>query len=191
MVKFECNGCGKCCASFGEFIKVERQITDHDYFCRYGITNELFQAHMLPEFADDFADKFEEMQNNRTDAPNQGCVFTRKNPNGPGVICSIYPNRPTICREFLCYRMLIKHRQTGELRGRLIGINESGPTMRYSQRYGRRRLLTCLTRLNRSITRYRIPTLPAKRNLTAMTLTFLHIFTDWNIPMIGNGSKMS
>ena len=50
MVKFECNWCGKCCTSFGEFIKVERQITEHDYFCRYGITNELFQVHVLPEF---------------------------------------------------------------------------------------------------------------------------------------------
>jgi len=31
MVKFECNSRKKCCASFGEFIKVERQISDHDY----------------------------------------------------------------------------------------------------------------------------------------------------------------
>jgi hypothetical protein len=50
-VKFECNCWGKCCSSFGEFIKVERQITGHDYFCRYGITNELFPVHVLPEFS--------------------------------------------------------------------------------------------------------------------------------------------
>jgi len=124
MVRFECDLCGKCCASFGEFIKVERQITAHDYFCRYGITNELFQAHVLPEYADEFADTFEEMQDTGTDANHQGCVFTRKNPEGPGFICIIYPSRPTICREFLCYRMLINHRESGELRGKLIGINE-------------------------------------------------------------------
>lgn len=64
MVKFECNCCGKCCSSFGEFIKVERQITDHDYFCRYGITNELFRVHVLPEFADEFSEEFEEMEGN-------------------------------------------------------------------------------------------------------------------------------
>lgn len=124
MVKFECDLCGKCCASFGEFIKVERQITGHDYFCKYGITNELFQVHILPEFADEFADIFEEMQDNGNEAHRQGCIFTRKNPEGPGFICIIYPSRPTICREFLCYRMLIKHGQTGEIRGKLIGINE-------------------------------------------------------------------
>jgi hypothetical protein len=123
MAKFVCDLCGKCCASFGEFIKVERQITGRDYFCRYEITNELFQAHVLPEYADEFADIFEGMQDT-LNSPKKGCVFTQKNPNGPGFICMIYPGRPTICREFLCYRMVIKHQQTGEVRGRLIGMNE-------------------------------------------------------------------
>ena len=123
MVRFECDLCGKCCASFGEFINVERQITAHDYFCRYGITNELFQVHVLPEYADEFADTFEEIQDTGT-AYQKGCIFSHKNPDGPGFICMIYPSRPTICREFLCYRMLIKDRQSGELRGKLIGINE-------------------------------------------------------------------
>ena len=124
MVRFECDLCGKCCASFGEFIKVERQITAHDYFCRYGITNELFQVHVLPEYADEFADSFEELQDAGKNIHHPGCVFTQKNPEGPGFICIIYPSRPTICREFLCYRMLINHRESGELRGRVIGINE-------------------------------------------------------------------
>jgi hypothetical protein len=124
MVKFECDLCGKCCASFGEFIKVERQITEQDYFCRYGITNELFQVHVPPEYAGEFADTFEEMQDSIKNTPRKGCVFTRKNPDGPGFICMIYPTRPTICREFLCYRMLIKDHQTGEIRGKIIGINE-------------------------------------------------------------------
>ncbi|MDD1701225.1 MAG: YkgJ family cysteine cluster protein [Methanoregula sp.] len=124
MVKFECNGCGKCCVSFGEFIKVERQISAHDYFCRYGITNELFQVHVLPEYADEFADKFEEMEDNGKDASQKGCIFLHRKPDGPGFICVIYPYRPTICKEFLCYRMLIHYHQTGELRGKLIGINE-------------------------------------------------------------------
>ena len=124
MVKFECDLCGKCCASFGEFINVERQITDKDYFCRYGITNELFQVHVLPEYADEFTATFEETQDAMKEASKKGCVFTRKNPNGHGFICIVYPSRPTICREFLCYRMLIKHQQTGEVRGKLIGINE-------------------------------------------------------------------
>ena len=124
MVKFECDLCGKCCASFGEFITVERQITDKDYFCRYGITDELFQVHVLPDYADEFASTFEEFHDVIKKNPRKGCVFTRQNPGGQGFICMIYPTRPTICREFLCYRMLIKHGQTGEIRGKLLGINE-------------------------------------------------------------------
>ncbi len=42
MATFDCDLCGKCCRSFGEFVKIERQASDRDYYCRYGITNEIF-----------------------------------------------------------------------------------------------------------------------------------------------------
>jgi len=124
MAKFKCSGCGRCCVSFGEFITVERQVTDHDYYCRYGLTNELFHVHVLPDFADEFADQFEEMENNGKDAPKRGCVFMHRKNDGPGFTCIIYPDRPTICKEFLCYRMLIRDLKTGQCRGQVIGINE-------------------------------------------------------------------
>jgi uncharacterized protein len=123
MVKFNCNGCGRCCVSIGDFIKVERQVTRHDYFCRYGLTNELFHVHVLPEYADEFADKLSEMENNGKDTPQKGCVFMHRKSDNPGFLCIIYPDRPTICKEFLCYRMLIKDR-TGKCLGKLVGINE-------------------------------------------------------------------
>ncbi len=79
MVKFECDLCGKCCASFGEFITVERQITDKDYFCRYGITDELFQVHVLPDYADEFASTFEEFQDViKKKSPERMCFYTTK-----------------------------------------------------------------------------------------------------------------
>jgi Fe-S-cluster containining protein len=124
MVKFNCNGCGKCCVSIGDFIKLERKVTSHDYFCRYGITNELFHVHVDPDYANEFADKFEEMENNGKNAALKGCVFMHRKREGSGFLCIIYPDRPTICREFLCYRMLIKDRKTGECRGKVVGINE-------------------------------------------------------------------
>ena len=124
MTKFECNGCGKCCASFGEFIHIERQVTDRDYFCRYGITGELFQVHVQPEFADEIDEEFEESEGKILQDSHKGCIFMRRNPAGRGFACAIYPTRPTICREFLCYRMLIHHPDSGEVRGRIIGINE-------------------------------------------------------------------
>ncbi len=124
MAKFDCNWCGKCCASFGEFIKIERQLTERDYYCRYGITNEIFPVHVQPEFADEIADDFIDSDPKEADPARKGCIFSRKNPAGKGFACAIYPNRPAICREFECYRMLIHHPQSGETRGKVIGINE-------------------------------------------------------------------
>jgi Fe-S-cluster containining protein len=123
MAKFDCNWCGKCCLSFGEFIRIERQISERDYFCRYSITDELFHVHVQPEFAEEIEEEFEESGANATES-RKGCVFMHKNPKGSGFACAIYPTRPTICREFICYRMLIHHRASGEVRGKVIGINE-------------------------------------------------------------------
>lgn len=124
MAKFECNWCGKCCASFGEFIKIERQLTSRDYYCRYGITNEVFMVHIKPEFADEIDEEFTASDPKDTASARKGCIFSRKNPDGKGFACAIYETRPGICRDFRCYRMLIHHPPSGELRGKVIGINE-------------------------------------------------------------------
>jgi len=124
MAKFECNWCGKCCSSFGEFIKIERQLTSRDYYCKYGITNEVFMVHVNPEFADDIDEEFMVSDPKEPASAKKNCIFSRKNPDGKGFACAIYETRPSICREFRCYRMLIHHPPTGELRGKVIGINE-------------------------------------------------------------------
>ena len=124
MAKFECNWCGKCCDSFGEFITIERQLTSRDYYCRYGITNEVFLVHVTPEFADEIDEAFTASDPKDPVPAKKGCTFSRKNPDGKGFACAIYETRPRICREFKCYRMLIHHPSTQELRGKVIGINE-------------------------------------------------------------------
>jgi len=124
MAKFDCKWCGKCCQSFGEFIRIERQLSDRDYYCRYGITNELFLVHVQPEFADEISEEFINKDEASSEPAHKGCEFMRKNPAGKGFACAIYPTRPPICREFKCYRMLIHHTLSGELRGKVIGINE-------------------------------------------------------------------
>jgi uncharacterized protein len=124
MAKFYCDWCGKCCASFGEFIKIERQLTDRDYYCRYGITDEIFPVQVQPEFAEEIEEAFTEANAKESGTAHKGCIFMRKNPAGKGFACAIYPTRPTICREFRCYRMLIHHPSSGEIRGKVIGINE-------------------------------------------------------------------
>jgi hypothetical protein len=124
MAKFDCDWCGKCCVSFGEFIKIERQLTEKDYYCRYGITGEIFPVHVQPEFADEIDEEFADSDPKKTGSSRKGCIFMRKNPEGKGFACAIYPTRPNICREFECYRMLIHHQPDGEMRGKVIGINE-------------------------------------------------------------------
>lgn len=110
--------------SFGEFIKIERQLTGRDFYCRFGITNEIFLVHVQPEFADEIGERFLEQDEKGKEPARKGCVFLCKNPEGKGFACAIYPTRPNICREFKCYRMLIHHKPSGEVRGRVIGINE-------------------------------------------------------------------
>jgi len=124
MATFNCTRCGKCCRSFGEFIRIERKLTDRDYYCRYGITNELFLVHVQPGSADEISDEYSEEGETKGDPAQRGCIFMRKNPAGKGFACAIYPTRPSICREFRCYRMLIHHTPSGELRGKVIGTSE-------------------------------------------------------------------
>ena len=124
MARFECTRCGKCCRSFGGFIRIERKLTDRDYYCRYGITHELFFVHVQPEFAQEISDEFSKKGETKADPAHRGCIFMRKNPAGENFACAIYPTRPSICREFRCYRMLIHHIPTGELRGKVIGTSD-------------------------------------------------------------------
>jgi len=117
MVAFDCNWCGKCCASFGAFIKIERQLTSRDFYCRYGVKNELFLAHVEGEYADS------QPPSSETGVPVKGCPFMRKNKNGNGIACAIYATRPQICREFRCYRMVIFDHEGHEC-GRIMGRSE-------------------------------------------------------------------
>lgn len=124
MARFECTRCGKCCTSFGEFIRIERQLTDRDYYCRDGTTREIFLAHTQPEFADAIAERFQEQGEIGNGSSRKGCKFMCNDPDGKGFACAIYPSRPNICRTFKCYRMIICHQQSGEIRGRVIGAKE-------------------------------------------------------------------
>ena len=117
MVTFNCSGCGKCCTSFGDFIKIERQLNHREYYCRYGIKNELFLAHVEGDYTvSSPADSVE-------GEPAKGCPFLKKNFSGDGFTCAIYSTRPQVCKEFRCYRMLIYDREGHEC-GRLMGTHD-------------------------------------------------------------------
>jgi Fe-S-cluster containining protein len=117
MAEFKCSGCGKCCASYGDFIKIERQLTSRDYYCRYGIKNELFLAHVEGDFIESYP------QDPGDGKPAKGCPFMQKNLTGDGFTCAIYATRPRVCKDFRCYRMLIFDGDGHEC-GRLMARND-------------------------------------------------------------------
>ncbi|MDD1701983.1 MAG: YkgJ family cysteine cluster protein [Methanoregula sp.] len=120
MVPFVCDGCGKCCTSLGAYIKIERQLTEQDFFCKNGITGEIFPVHVQPEFAEVVDERFTNGHADTTGSPRPGCVFLCRNPAGPGFVCAIYPTRPQVCREFRCCHMMI-HNSKGAVVGRMVG----------------------------------------------------------------------
>jgi len=116
MEPFVCDHCGKCCASLGAYIKVERQLSEQDYYCKNMITGEVFPVHVTPGFAEEI----DEDITSGSAVSRPGCIFLRRNPGGPGQVCAIYPTRPRICREFRCYHMVIFNNM-GESMGRMVG----------------------------------------------------------------------
>jgi uncharacterized protein len=123
MAAFECNRCEKCCASLGLYITIERQLNDQDYYCYSSIDNTFFPVHVDSEYCEEIADEFETGQ----PLPSSGsekktCRFLRNNRQGDGTTCAIYQTRPKLCRDFRCYRMLIRTRE-GIICGRVIGKN--------------------------------------------------------------------
>jgi len=124
MAKFICDGCGKCCRSFGAFIVAERQLGTRDYYCRYGITNEIFLVHVEPEYADAIADAYEERSGAGRAGNGMPCIFLQEKPDGKGYACAIYPSRPEVCRDFRCYRMLIYRQGDGKVAGTMVGKHD-------------------------------------------------------------------
>ncbi len=121
MAAFECDHCGKCCRSFGSFITIERQLNDRDYYCRYGITGDLFLVHVDADFAEEVSEKFSDGPG--ADPVKKPCPFLCRGKDGEGFSCAVYPARPRVCREFRCYRMLIFN-HGGQRCGTVIGAQE-------------------------------------------------------------------
>jgi len=117
MARFECSRCGKCCVSLGPFIAIERQLSDRDYYCRNSLTGEIFPVHL-------HADPGQSRERPDYDdaGARKGCIFMVKDREGPGFSCDIYENRPSSCREFRCYRMVIFNGQ-GLPCGKVVGRN--------------------------------------------------------------------
>ncbi len=109
--------------SLGPLITIERQLNDRDYYCRCKIDNAIFLAHVDPAYREEIADEFAAGDAGiRNGTDKKPCTFLRKNRMAIGSVCAIYSSRPTVCRDFRCYRMLIRNNE-GTICGRVIGKN--------------------------------------------------------------------
>jgi uncharacterized protein len=122
MAAFECDRCGKCCVSLGPLITIERQLNDRDYYCCCKIDNAIFLAHVNPAYGEEIAEEFADGGSVHPANANNSCRFLRKDRQGDRTTCAIYQTRPKVCREFRCYRMLIRNRE-GAVCGKVIGKN--------------------------------------------------------------------
>jgi Fe-S-cluster containining protein len=86
------------------------------------IDNTIFYAHVDPEYREEIADEFETENTPPHGPEKKTCRFLRKDHGGKGMVCAIYATRPKVCRDFRCYRMLIRTRE-GATCGRVIGKN--------------------------------------------------------------------
>lgn len=101
MARFECTMCGRCCASLGRLIAVERELGGADFYCRNAVTRELALVHIEAAYREAFED-----ETIREQHPDW-CRFLRRNPAGAGYVCACYGTRPRICREYVCATMRI------------------------------------------------------------------------------------
>jgi len=114
MPAFQCTRCGKCCMHFGRYVTIERSLGPGDFFCRFGITGELFRAHLEPSLRGLFGEK------GKAAAHPEWCAFLREDPEGMGFVCTIHSTRPPYCRSFRCYTLRIFSPDSTEL-GRVGG----------------------------------------------------------------------
>jgi Fe-S-cluster containining protein len=86
---------------FGRYVTIERSLGPGDFFCRFQITGDSFQAHLEPALRALFAERGDAV------AHPEWCAFLRKDPGGKGFVCTIHATRPPYCRSFRCYSLKI------------------------------------------------------------------------------------
>ena len=101
MAAFHCDRCGRCCISLGRHISIERKLSSTSHYCRVAVTREVIPVTIHPEYRDIFSNP----PPGSTD--ESWCPYLRRIADDE-YICTIYPSRPSICRNFTCYSMTIR-----------------------------------------------------------------------------------
>jgi hypothetical protein len=114
--------------NFGELIRIEREPSDIEFYCRFLITNEVFRARVMPEWREAFLDTAD------VNVHPAWCRFLRRAPDGHGFICTIHDSNASICRDFRCCVMRIYDgtgRQIGKIGGNRSLISEDEELLRF------------------------------------------------------------
>jgi hypothetical protein len=105
-VPFTCTDCGRCCASLGRSISIERRVTGRHYDCREAVRREEFRAEVDDEY--------------REVVPaSTGCPFLVW-PSPGRSACACHGTRPRLCSEYRCASMRVYDRD-GVERGHVGG----------------------------------------------------------------------
>jgi hypothetical protein len=109
MATFTCTRCGKCCISLGRHIRIERSLSSVQHYVRNAISGEVMIVTIHPDSRDLFSEE-----------PEEGwCPFLRREQDGR-FTCTIYENRPAVCRNFRCLTMVISGPDGTEV-GQIVG----------------------------------------------------------------------
>lgn len=109
MATFVCTRCGKCCISLGRHIRIERSLSPVQHYVRNALSGEVTMVTIHPDLRALFSEE-----------PGEGwCPFLRKEPGGL-FVCTIYENRPPVCRDFRCLTMVITSQDGTEV-GQVVG----------------------------------------------------------------------
>ena len=105
-VPFLCTDCGRCCASLGRSIAIERRVTGRHYDCSESVRREAFRAEV------------DEAHRGAVPA-SSGCPFLVWPAPGRSA-CACHATRPRLCREYRCASMRVYDRD-GIERGHVGG----------------------------------------------------------------------
>jgi Fe-S-cluster containining protein len=110
---FDCQRCGECCSHMGLIHQVKEKKSADVYSIRNQYTGELTTVHVETDKAHLFNDRTTFLE-----FP-EACPFFRRDPGTGMTHCTVHMTRPEICRDFTCWRFLIRT-SVGENIGRVF-----------------------------------------------------------------------
>jgi len=102
---FECIRCGDCCTGLGLVHVIAEQRGDFSFLVSNNQTGEETLVTVDPDKRDLFLN-----QTILTRLPD-ACPFFRHEPGSSAASCTVHSTRPSICRDYQCWRLLIVDRR--------------------------------------------------------------------------------